>query len=217
MNDIYHEAEEELKAQKNKIIIKYSIYVFIIISLIAVITTSYYSWNKSSNQSNQEALANELLAVIEENNGNLNSQDIEKLENIAKQNKESYSAIAAIIVAKKFYTDKNYEKFISESENIATSGNYNILFKDYANFNLATYYLEHDNKKMSVILDRVNIDNSPFKNSFVMLRALLDYKEKKYPDAKEQLNLLLKDPYISPVLADNAKALIYLIDKMDKK
>ena len=47
MNDIFDEAEKELKNIKKARFIKISAYVFIFVSIIAILTTGIYKWNES--------------------------------------------------------------------------------------------------------------------------------------------------------------------------
>ena len=216
MNDIFIEAEEELRAQKNWIRVKYITYIFIIMAALLIIGTAIYGWRENNIKAQQEGISDEFLSAFGKDAG-LSAENLKILSDVAKQKDSNYSAISSLIIAKKSYDDKDFVKFTEMTEAISDNDSYDPVLRDYARYNLISFYLDRDIVKAQSNLDEIDVSTSPYKHLFILSQGLIYYKEKKYNEAKTQFNLIASDSTAPQKITENIKSILYLIEKTEKE
>jgi hypothetical protein len=217
MSDIFQEAEEELKAQKNAVMIRRVAYLFVSVALVVILSTALYSWNKSRVQQNNIKFANEFFSVVESDQGQVLTADQQQKLIEISSNSTGYASLSSLMLAKQYFRDKNFDKYESTLNELIANKDHDLIFRHYALCNLVTYYIDIDVKKAILLLSDLDIDSSPYKHLFIFSKALIAHKEGNIDDAKKNLNLVILDATTPPKITENAKAVMYLIEKVKTK
>ena len=217
MNDIFDEAEKELKNIKKARFIKISAYVFIFVSIIAILTTGIYKWNESRFTKKVLRDSDMFLAIFAAEKEQLSETDMIQLNEVAKKNDTNFSAISYLIIAKKSYESKNYENFITNIDKIISNKSFDVVIRDFATLDLSNYYLAQNmyDKAYEKIIT-IDLDSSPYKDLLKLNLALALMKQNKTSESKALLGSIIKDSQVPSKIIDDSKAVLYLIEKMEK-
>ena len=217
MNDIFDEAEKELKNIKKARFIKISAYVFIFVSIIAILTTGIYKWNESRFTKKVLRDSDMFLAIFAAEKEQLSETDMIQLNEVAKKNDTNFSAISYLIIAKRSYESKNYENFITNIDKIISNKSFDVVIRDFATLDLSNYYLAQNmyDKAYEKIIT-IDLDSSPYKDLLKLNLALALMKQNKTSESKALLGSIIKDSQVPSKIIDDSKAVLYLIEKMEK-
>jgi len=217
MNDIFDEAEKEIKHIKKIKLIKTGAYIFLFLSIVAVLTTGIYKWNE--NRFNKKVLleSDMFLAIVGEDKDQLSEADILKLNEIAQRDDTNFSALSYLIIAKKNYDNENYENFTSNMEKIILNKSFDVVIRDFAVLDLSNYYLAKNLTEQAFEkINAVNLDSSPYRDLLKLNLALVLIKQNKTNESKAILSSIIAQEHVPSKIIEDSRAALYLIEKMEK-
>lgn len=217
MSDIFDEAKLELENIKKAKIVKTAAYIFIVISIIAVISTIAYQWNKESLERKLLAESDQFLSLFDNFDQKLSAPQIDKLQDLGHQSDSGFSALSLLILAKQKYNDKQYPDFIINLEKVAGNKKFDPALRDYATLNLVNYFLSNNmTEKAQEKLSGIQIESSPYKSMLKLNLALILIKDNQKAEGIKILNNIITDPNTPDPIIKDSKAMLYIIDKMEK-
>ena len=217
MSDIFDEAKSELENIKKAKVIKNATYIFIVISIIAIFSTAIYGWMENRREERILAQSDQFLAIFDNSDQKLSEKQIERLMQLATQDDSGFAAMSLLIIAKQNYDDKNHQAFIENMQKIIDNKSFDISIRDYATLNLSNYFLSNNMlKQASEKINETDIDSSPYRSILELNLALIMIKENKKDDSIKTLNAIISDPSSPDVIIKDSKAMLYIIEKMEK-
>ncbi len=217
MSDIFDEAKLELENIKKAKVLKMAAYVFIVISIIAVLSTITYQWTQDRREKKVLAESSQFLSIFDNSDQKLSAKQIAELKKLALQSDSGFSAMSLLILAKQSYDNQQYPEFIDYLEKLSGNKSFDATFRDYAVLNLVNYYLSNDMIKQAYerILN-IDIDASPYKSNLKLNLALIMIKDNKKDLGMKTLNTLMSDLSTPDNIIKDSKAMLYLIEKTEK-
>ena len=92
-----------------------------------------------------------------------------------------------------------------------------MVIRDFATLDLSNYYLAQNmyDKAYEKIIT-IDLDSSPYKDLLKLNLALALMKQNKTSESKALLGSIIKDSQVPSKIIDDSKAVLYLIEKMEK-
>lgn len=190
MNDIFSEAEEELKEARFYQNVKRVAITFTILAIVIVISVFTYSFIQNKEEEKSTISASKFISFFNEQTGEI--KNLDELLKFANENDDAYNAAAGIIAGNQSLKKADKESFIKSMETVL-KGNYEQFFKDVASLNLTNYFVDIDINTALSYINKVDIDNSLLRRFFILSRATIYIKKKEFTLAEADLKLLIED------------------------